>query len=394
MKYILLYVIDKILFILFYPFYFVIKKKKIKEDQPVFLLSRLDLIGDVLMTTCAIRAIKEQYPTSKIYILLNPACSKIVELNPFLDGIFYYSWPWPWRTSANKWTANHLVQYFKLYKKLRDINADTFIEFRGDIRIFFLFGFLLGIRRRVSSLRTGGVSLLTNSIVYHKDKHELERVVGILESINIIVIKKRPEIFFSSGDSEMVNQLLTNYMGRDRMDYAIISPFSGKEIKEWIPGNWAVVAHYLFNTYHLKSFIVGARNNKEIASYISNLAKECTWDITGDTSLAQLGVLMSKSKLVIGVDSGPLHLASCFDIPILSLFGPTNPIEFRPFSPYARVIDLNVCVCNKDKYDVCYQSQNGHTLCMVKITPEIVCNEIDKFGQSQGKSNFCSFGGH
>lgn len=378
MKKWLLYLFDKILFVLFFPFYFIIKKRKINVTQPVFLLSRLDLIGDVLLTTCAIRAIRQQYPFSKIYILVSPSCSKIVELNPFLEGIFYFSWPWPVLKPEIKLSVSHLVDYFKLYRKLRTIKADLFIEFRGDVRVFFLFGYLLGIPRRVSSLRTGGVSLLTDSVVYHKNKHELERVVDILECINIQVIKKRPEIYFSHRDSVMVTNLLNNYMGNDALDYAIISPFSGKRIKEWLPENWATVANYLFNKYQLKSFIVGTGNNKKMASYISKLSGGCTWDITGETTLTQLAVLISKSKIVLGVDSGPLHLASCFDIPILSLFGPTNSIEFRPFSPYARVIDLNVCVCNKDKHDFCYKWKNDHTFCMAEITNETVYNGIDE----------------
>jgi ADP-heptose:LPS heptosyltransferase len=378
MKNISLYIIDKVLFSLFFPFYFAVKKRKKNDQGKVFLLSRLDLIGDVLMTTCAIRAIKEEYPTAKIYLLISPACSKLVELNPFIDGIFYFEWPWPVLKPAIKLSIKHFADYYKLYRKLRAIKADIFIEFRGDIRIFFLFGYILGIPKRVSSLRMGGLSLLTDPIAYHKEHHELERVVDILSLLKIPVIRKRPEIFFSSNDSLLINNLLINYLGDEHSDYAILSPFSGKRIKEWQPEKWTAVGNYLFKRYQIPSFIIGQQNNKTAASYIAKSGGGRIFDITGETSLTQLAVLMSKSMMVLGVDSGPLHLASCFDIPILSLFGPTNQKEFRPFSPYTRVIDLGICVCDKNKHDSCFKSKNGFTLCMTEITNEIVCAEIDK----------------
>lgn len=378
MKDLLLYIIDKVLFLLFFPFYMAVKKRKKNEQGKVFLLSRLDLIGDVLMTTCSIRAIKEAYPAAKIYLLISPACSKIIELNPFIDGIFYFEWPWPVLKPAVKLSFKHFADYCKLYGKLRAIKADIFIEFRGDIRIFFLFGFLLGIPRRVSSLRMGGRSLLTDPVAYDKEHHELERVVDILSFLKIPVNRKRPEIFFSSNDLLKVNDLLANYLSNEQSDYAILSPFSGKRIKEWQPEHWTAVGNYLFENYQIPTFIIGQKNNKTAASYIAKSGAGSIIDLTGETSLTQLAVLMSKSTMVLGVDSGPLHLASCFDIPILSLFGPTNQKEFRPFSPYTKVIDLGICVCDKDKHDSCFKSKNGFTLCMTEITNEIVFSEIDK----------------
>jgi len=364
--------IEKMVYGLFFPWFYIMNKNRTGQKQQVFLLSRLDLIGDVLMTTPAIRAIKEQYPDSKIVLLINKSCADIVMENPFIDAVFYYSWPWPSRISKNHFSSIDIPGYYRLFKQLRKINANTFIEFRGDIRMIFLFGFLLGIPRRISSLRTGGRSFLTDYVVYDKNKHELERALSLLQPIYVSVTKKRPEIYYSASHVKFADDLLNNKFSDIHTQYAIIAPFSGKEVKEWVPKRWAEMADYLFEKYKLRSFIVGSRNDMEEAANILHFANHGLINITGHTTLKQLSILMSRSKLVLGVDSGSLHLASCFDIPIIALFGPTHQNEFRPYSPFAKIVDLHICSCNKDKHDSCLKPKNGCAFCMNEIT----CNHL------------------
>jgi len=364
--------IEKMLYLLFFPWFYIMKKNRIEQNQKVFLLSRLDLIGDVLMTTPAIRAIKEQYPDSKIFLLINKSCSDIVTENPFIDAVFYYSWPWPSRISKNHFSSIDIRGYFELFHQLRKINAAVFIEFRGDIRMIFLFGFLLGIPRRISSLRTGGRSFLTDYIIYDKDKHELERALQLLQPIHVLAARKRPEIFYLANHVKFADDLLINKLADIHAKYAIIAPFSGKEIKEWVPEHWAKIADYLFENYKLRSFIVGSKNDMKAAMNILQSGNHGILNITGCTTLKQLSVLMSRSQLVLGVDSGSLHLASCFDIPIVALFGPTHQHEFKPYSPFAKMVDLNICSCNKDKHDICLDPKNGCAFCM----REISCNHL------------------
>ena len=369
--------IEKIVYLLFFPWYYIMKENRTPQKQKIFLLSRLDLIGDVLMTTPAIRAIKEQYPDSKIYLLINKSCSDIVKDNPFIDAVFYYSWPWSSRISKNHFSSIDIRGYFRLFKQLRKINADTFIEFRGDIRMIFLFGFLLGIPRRISSLRTGGRSFLTDYMIYDKNKHELERVLSLLQPLNVLAAKKRSEIFYLENDMKFADDLIKDKLSDIHAHYAIIAPFSGKEVKEWVPERWAEIADHLFEKYKLRSFIVGSRNDREAAENILQFANNGLINLTGQTSLKQLAVLMSRSQLVLGVDSGSMHLASCFDIPIIALFGPTHQNEFKPYSPFAKIVDLNICQCNKDKHDICQNPKNGCAFCMHEITCKHLYQVID-----------------
>ncbi len=382
---IVLFIAEKAGYALFFPFYWIVKKRTVVSSQPTFLLSRLDHMGDVLMTTPAIKAIKQQYPDSKIYLLVNRTCSGVIECNPFIDAVFYYTWPWRSRKIKNKALFSPVMEYCKLYGQLRKLNADIFIEFRGDIRMFFLFGFLTGIPKRVATRRTLGTSFLTTAVAYNKEQHELERVVSILESINIPVANKRPEIYFSAEDAVAAKQITDKYLTATDAGYAIITPFSGKPLKEWVPERWASVADYLFKKYHLRSLIAGIKNDKTTAASIADLIDGCLFDITGDTNITQLAALMSSSKLVVGVDSGSLHLASCFDIPVIALFGPSNQQEFKPFSPYATIIDLNLCVCDKEKHDFCKKPKNGCSFCMDQISVDLVCDTIDTIAKGRNK---------
>jgi len=332
-----------------------IKKRvpiKPSVDKPIkILICRLDHIGDVAMTTIAPHTLKLQYPKSKIYMLVNKTSESLFLNNPHVESCINYNWPWPYDSKNNRFTYNHLKSYFKLRKLIKEIQFDMVIECRGDARMFFLFGYIIPIPIRIGYLRNFGAPFLTNIVKPETEIHELERVEKIMLATGAKFVLKRPEIYLNSRDEEDLKNLLFLISKKpyDRK-YAVLSPFAAKAIKEWTLDKWGEVANYLVNNYNLDVFIIGTKENIVHGDRIVEFLDKGVYSLCGKTTLRQSVSLMKNAQVVLGVDTGTLHMAASFDVPIISLFGPTHSSQFKPYSPYVNVIDKNVCACNKDKH--------------------------------------------
>ncbi len=336
------------------------------------LICRLDHIGDVVMTTPAFNAIKAKFPEAQVFVLSNAAGISILRGNPYVDGYYLFNWPWPYDNKNNRFTRKHLQDAYRLVREIKKQQFDLFVDFRGDIRFLLFWGWLTRIPIRLFYNRMGGRSLATASFPHEKGIHEVERVQRTLSVIGVDVPKLRPEVFLSADECASIDLFIKDKNRR----YVVVSPFAAKSVKEWRIEHWSKIVGYIQHKFDLDIYIIGTRENFEKAELICAENKG-SYNICGATSLRQAAALMEKSAMVVGVDTGTLHIAACFDIPIISIFGPTDAKQYRPYSPYSTVIDLNVCACDKDKHLVCFENRSGVASCLDKIAVSMVCNNID-----------------
>lgn len=355
-----------------------------KRSVKKILIVRLDHIGDVVMTTPAFRALRIAYPAAEIHLLCSSVSSKLLTGNPYLHNIHTFNWPWPYDKKDNTFTFTHVRRYIVLFKTLYRERYSIMIELRGDIRFHLLFGLLLRIPVRVSSLRTGGSSLLTHSARYNREHHELERTVDILESIAVPVEKQRAELFLSEQDVKEASTLLREVQAGSSQKYAVLCPTAAKNIKEWMPIRWSETAQYIRQRYSLSVLITGGPDDAQACSEIAQFGGEGIFSIAGKTTLKEIAAILKGAEIVLGVDGGTLHIASAFDVPIIAIFGPTRQEEFKPYSPLTHVIDLDRCECDKDIHLNCSVPHGKTAKCLALIEVKIVNDLIDEiFNQSK-----------
>jgi ADP-heptose:LPS heptosyltransferase len=372
-------VLKYLLFLLSVPFRLLTLWKNDKGKKiNTILVVRLDHIGDVIMTTPAFRALKEEYPNAKVYALISTISKELLLHNNFIDKIFCFDWPWPYDTRNNRFTIKHFIDYLKLRKELLRENIDLMIDFRSDVRFYILFGILLKIKKRVASSRLGGDYLLTHVAPYIRDHHEQERIRDVLQAINVKVNRLRGELFLDREDWHNIENKIQPLANLKNEPYVVLCPKAEKKIKEWTLDRWSLVAAYLFKRYNLNVIVCGTNHDVGECEKICKDAGDGVYNMAGRTSLRELAALLGKAELVIGIDGGPLHIASCYEIPIIALFGPTRPQEFRPYSSYARIIEKGICICDRDKHLVCNNPINGKAFCMDSISTDDVRNAIDQ----------------
>jgi heptosyltransferase-2 len=142
-----------------------------------------------------------------------------------------------------------------------------------------------------------------------------------------------------------------------------------------------VIAH--LSVLGFTVIIAGTKDDQEDAgSMIRDIAGE-VFSFAGKTSIRELAALVSMSNIVIGVDTGVMHIAACFNVPIIAIFGATRSVEFRPYSPMARVLETNTCQCNQFLHDLCDVPVNGYAKCLAQLTPARVIESINQVFQDQ-----------
>lgn len=118
----------------------------------------------------------------------------------------------------------------------------------------------------------------------------------------------------------------------DIEDYVIVGPGAADHRKRWPHENFAKVISYLVKTCHERVIIVGDKADARVADLMFQKFPEDIVNLCGQTSLMELATVLSRAKLALLNDSGVMHMASYLNIPIVALFGPTDPCLYGPWS--------------------------------------------------------------
>ncbi|MEQ8414733.1 MAG: glycosyltransferase family 9 protein [Imperialibacter sp.] len=376
-KRLLLYAVNAVLWLLFLPKNVFGKSVKFKSlPAKKILLVRLDYIGDVVMTSPSFSFIRHRFPNAKITLLTNPSAKVLFSKDPRIDEIDTFNWPWGHLRANNRFSFSLFKELFHLVFRLRRKKFDLMVDFRGDMRFALLFGFFTGAKVLVGNSRSGNKFMLDYASEYDASKHELERTLDVLACFGEIPIVSHPEIFLSDEAKLLATKHFEELLGTSSLKkLAMIAPFSSKDIKSWpLPYFEAVIKHLL--TLDYKVVIVGTREDQENSASLASAFPSKVYSLAGKTSLNELACMTLISTLVVGVDTGVLHIASCFDTPIIAIFGPTRSCEYRPYSKFSIVVDSGECKCDQLTHAKCDSQVNGYARCMFELGPQAVIRAI------------------
>lgn len=321
---------------------FVGKRRSRRAGNPQsVLLIRPDHLGDLLFTTPALALLRRALPEAKISYLIGPWATAVVANNPDIDEIITCDFPWFNRApkSSSYRSYGLLLQQAQA---LADRDFDVAINLRFDFWWGALLAHLAGISEIIGYDRPGCRPFLTNPIPYIPRCHEVEqnlRLVGPLVSHNTKLAHEAcafPLRFDPSPQDEVfVDDLLGPNHQADFL--MVVHPGSGAPIKLWTVEGFAEVIQATLDRRGGLVLITGSTAERgmaeEIASWLNDNRVRV---LAGQTSLGQLGALFRRCSVVVGCDSGPLHLAVAMKTPTVHLFGPSDPAAFGPYGDRSR----------------------------------------------------------
>jgi heptosyltransferase III len=300
------------------------------------LLIQLKRIGDLILTTPAITALREKFPEAKITLVISREGEPLI---PALAGVD--------RTVV-------------VYRNLSDIKGslsilrqkfDYCIDFTRNDRSAFL-SCLSRAPKRVVSYRIKRRAALRgriyNEFVQHRmrDMHTIDYNLSLIEPTGVSDTSPPVHLELPASARERANELL-RHAGIER-PFVIFHPGSARAEKFWQPDRWAEVISHATRQDQMNVILTGgtSRNEKahlaEIESQlprpVENSRAGMVVDLSGAMDLLTLAALIGQAKLLVTVDSAPMHLAAATATPQVVLFGPTNPYHWRPRDTSALIL--------------------------------------------------------
>ena len=287
------------------------------------LLLQLKRIGDLILTTPAIAAVREKFPAAKISLVVS---ARAQELLPAIAGVD--------RTFVARSQIGHAADWFTLVRK----KYDYCFDFTRTDRSSFL-TLLSGARKRVTAdhpkQRAKLRSLSYNAVVDLPigRMHTVDYHLALLEPLGIRDASPRLQLHLPASAREEANRALSD--AGVRGEYLLLHPGSARLEKFWEAKRWAALADFAAK-HELACVITGGPSTLE-QNHIREIKKQARHpliDLSGKIGLLALAAVIERARLLTTVDSAPVHLAAATQTPQVVLFGPTNPFHWHPrFTP-------------------------------------------------------------
>lgn len=322
-------------------------------------------IGDAVMATPTLSVLRERFDRAEITLLAKPAVAALFEHHPDVDRVLLYRDP-----------GEHagVPGFFRLVRSLRKERFDLAFLFQNAFEAAFLAA-LAGIPERAGYAADGRRFLLTRSLSRKEAPlHQRDAYLHLMNLWGGGFQARRPTLKVTEDEKRRARERLESHgiSGSDLLTG--INPGAAYgSAKRWIPARFAAVADRLSERHGAKIVIFGGPAEVSVAERVAAEMKRPAVILAGKTGVREAMALISECGLFITNDSGPMHIASAFDVPLVAVFGPTNPAATSPAGLYDRWVQHKV-ECAPCTHRECPIDHR----CMEGISVEAVLNEAEK----------------
>ncbi len=334
------------------------------------LCVRLDTIGDVLMTTPAIRALRESVAGRRITLLTSSAGARVAPFIPEVDELIVYDAPWLKATPPRQDSRGEYAMADRLREGQFDAAAIFTVYSQNPLPAAFLC-YLADIPRRLAHGRENPYQLLTDWIPEPEPqqfiRHEVRRHLDLVAAVGGHTTDERLSMHAPARAVARVAALLAE-MGVVEGKFLVIHPGVTAPSRQYPPESYAQVARLLVQEHGWQILFTGSGAEADLVAYIQGLMGGApAISLVDALDLGELAALLQRSPLLIANNTGPVHVAAAVGTPVVDLYALTNP-QHTPWGVPHRVLFHDV-PC---KY--CYRSicPEGHHNCLRLVEPTAV----------------------
>ena len=332
------------------------------------LLVQTSFLGDTVLSTPLIAAIKHLYPESKLWIMTTPLSSHLVKRDPLIEGVIEFD---------KRRSQRGILGLLRMSRFLRTFGFTQVYSLHRSFRTSLLL-YWSGIARRVGFQHAKGAFLYTERVERANGVHDVLRNLSLLSN-ELDSLEEHADLrLIPPPKSELGKEVLQSL--EDEQPYYVVFPGSVWKTKRWYWQHYQrVIAHYLEKGK--KIIILGGPEDGSLAQKIcDSLGKSSALcNLVGCTSISETMYIVSNASLVICNDSMSLHLASAFHIPNVSIFCATSPtFGFGPWRNNALVVEKEGLECKPCRRHGSNTCPTGTESCMKDVTPGEVIAAADK----------------
>jgi heptosyltransferase-1 len=364
------------------------------RDFKKILLIKMSAMGDVVQTIPLWNKLRRRYPSARLDWLATPAVTELLQHNPAVSNVIQFfrnEWATPWRLTP-------FVSSARLVAMLRAAEYDLVLDLQGQLRSA-VFAFASGAPVRIGfdkpradvwkasprkipdearkhawqGAREGSWLAYTHHIaVPTLDVHPVERYLSVGPLLGLD--DDAPDFSFPIPHEASIRiDALLDYYGIAKTKLIAIAPGTNWETKAWRTDAFAEVARNFMQKSCAVIFI-GSDRERAVCEEVARLAPGAV-NLAGETTLSELAALIRCASICVTNDSGPLHLAVALDRPVVSIFGPTDPVWAGPYRRDGVVLraELPCSPCYLRQLSRC---KYGHA-CMKDVTAAAVIERVD-----------------
>ena len=309
-----------------------------------FLALQLKRIGDLVLTTPALHALKSAHPSAHVTLVVTETTAPLLPaMADFVDAALVYR-------SSTAWSNQ------SLWWKLLRGGFDASIDFTGRDRsaLMTVAGYAHRRLTARSALRGGSswrrycYNITAENTV--RSRHTVDHYLDYAAALGMTATPTmsfdepvaQPILHVPPAAAARARELLAQHRIVPGDDFVVVHPGTARPEKYWVPERWARVIDFCQDTLGRPCVLTGGRGDAEedahLAAIRAALSRPPRADLSGQLDLLTLTAVLAGAGLVLGVDSGPMHLAAAGRRPQIVLFGPTNPFHWRPRHPGGLVL--------------------------------------------------------
>jgi len=341
------------------------------------LVRSTNWLGDAVMTTPALAAVREGFPDARIALLAKPLVAELFRHHPDVDEVIVYERP-----------GRHegVIGRLRLGAEIRRRRFDGALLLQNAFDAA-LIAFLGRIPERAGYPTDGRRILLTLPVPLPPgilERHEVEYYLCLLDGLGI----PRPvpaALKLTVTEEErvaMATRLASLGIERGAPIVTINPGATYGSAKRWYPDRFAAVADALSAEWCAAVVVVGSTAEAPLAGEIEAATRNSPVNLAGKTTVREMMALLSLSSFLVTNDSGPMHIGAALGVPLVAIFGPTDWRRTSPWSERAKVVRVEID-CSPCRLRVC---DRGHE-CMLGVTPGMVVDAARRLlpgGPSKG----------
>ena len=316
----------------------ILRLRSYREPRSILVI-KLDEIGDMVLAMHTFEMIKRDNPSAALTILCKPFVAGIVATNSFVDRVISI-------------------------KDLGPERYDVVVDLRGSwatLRWVLTHPpnrFFTRARVRARNKAAGRIP------------HDSAANISIVEPLLRTSKPLLPKIVVPSEAQEAVATFLESH---NVQHFAVIHPGARRPLKQWAPERFAAVIQFINTRYGLRTVVTGGPEDRALMESLC-LNDPMAVDSPPDFTLLHLAALCQRASLFVGNDSGPMHIASTFGLPLVGIFGPGVPGVFDPIGEHSTTVH-HVLPCNPCDQITCTRSEGP---CILLVSVDEVCEAIGR----------------
>jgi lipopolysaccharide heptosyltransferase II len=353
------------------------------ENAERLLCIRLDSLGDVLMMTPAIRALRQGSPGRRITLLTSPSGAAAARLVPEIDDVLVHEAPWVKATPARADSAcDHA-----LIRRLHAMRFDAvviFTTFSQSPLPAALLCYLADIPLRLAHCHEKPYGLLTDWVPDPEPqaeiRHEVQRQLDLVATVGARADDEHLSLRVPDPASDAVRRLLRELGIGASGPWAVLHPGSSAASRRYPPELYADVVQRLVADHGWQVVMTGSEQECSLTREIARQAGVSVHDLAGRLDLAELAALIASAPVLITNNTGPSHIAAAVGTSVVCLYALTNP-QHTPWLVRSRVLSFDV-PCRW-----CYRSicPEGHHACLRRVpSSDVVGAALDLVARANG----------